>query len=129
MSKRRRITDATLKGLKPAPKGKRVEVFDSIVPSFGIRSTDRGVHSYVCYARFGGSPSPSRRTIAPVGRIPLAEARAQAKAWAEAAALGIDPAEEERKARAAEAGRITFGAAMEDYLKRHVAKQRKAKDV
>ena len=71
---------------------------------------------------------PSRRTIAQVGRIGLVEARSKAKKWAEAAAKGIDPAEEESKAREAEAGRVTFGAAMEDYLKRHVSKTRKAKD-
>ena len=127
MSKRKRITDATLKGLKPAPEGKRVEIFDTLVPHFGIRSTDRGVHSYICFTRFNGVPT--RRTIARVGSVTLGEARAQAEAWAKAAALGIDPAEEARKAKAEQEGRVTFGTAMEKYLKRHVAKQRKAKDV
>ena len=125
---RKRITDVTLKALKPARKGKRVEIFDSIIPSFGIRSTDNGIHSYFVKARFGGSPNQSRRTIARVGQVTLAEARATAKAWAEAAALKRDPAEEARKARAEHEGRVTFGATMEIYLKRHVAKHRTAKD-
>lgn len=127
MSARKRITDATLRGLKPAPKGKRAEIFDTIVPHFGIRSTHRGVHSYICFTRFNGVPT--RRTIARVGSVSLAEARGTAKAWAQAATLGIDPAEEARKAQLAEEGRVTFGAAMEKYISRHIAKTRKAKDV
>jgi integrase len=125
---RRQITNATLKSLRPAPIGTRVEVFDSIVPQFGIRSTDRGVHSYIVKARFGGSKNQARRAIARVGQIPLAEARAKAKEWTEAAALKRDPAEEARKAKAALDARKIFGELAEVFIARHIRKQRRAAD-
>ena len=125
---RKQITAVVLKGLKPAPSGQRLEIFDSIVPAFGIRSTDQGVHSYFVKARFGGSPNQSRRTIARVGQISLAEARAKAKEWAEAAALKRDPAEEARKVKAAEAERLIFGAELERYIDKHISRQKRAKD-
>jgi hypothetical protein len=73
--RRVRIIEGTLKGLKPAPKGRRVEVYDAIVPDFGIRSTDNGAHSFIFYApRLNGEPR-KRWTIGRVGEISLAEAR------------------------------------------------------
>jgi integrase len=128
MSARRRITEGTLRGLKPAPKGKRTYIYDAVVPQFGVMSTDKGSHSFIVYARFGTSKSPSHRTIAPVGRITLAEARAKGEEWAKAAAQGIDPAEEARKAKAAAEGRKTFGDLAEVFIARHIRKQRRAAD-
>jgi hypothetical protein len=41
---------------------------------------------------------------------------------------GIDPAEEARKARLEEEGRITFPQAVEEYISKHIKKHRRAKD-
>ena len=37
MTDRRMITDRFLRSLRPAPRGQRIEVFDTRVPGFGIR--------------------------------------------------------------------------------------------
>jgi hypothetical protein len=50
------VTEAKLRMLKPATRGKRMEILDSVVPQVGIKSTDRGVHSFVCYTRSNGVP-------------------------------------------------------------------------
>jgi hypothetical protein len=34
------ITDRFLRSLRPAPRGERIEVFDTRVPGFGIRVSD-----------------------------------------------------------------------------------------
>jgi hypothetical protein len=86
LTRHRLITEGTLRALRPAPRGKRLEIFDTIVPCFGIRSTENHVHSYIVYTRFERNGPRVRRTIARVGDIPLSEARATAMQWAEAAA-------------------------------------------
>ena len=127
-ARKTRITEGTLQKLsKPDPKGQGgVEIADTILPGFRIRPNKTG-YSYVFYARFGGVPS--RRTIAPVGHIGLAEARAKAREWLALANEGRDPKAEERAAREALNAQKTFGELMEVFITRHVRKQRKAKDV
>ena len=58
----------------------------------------------------------------------MKEARAKAGEWAKAAAEGRDPKAEERAAKEAEAGRITFPQAVEEYIAKQVKKHRRAKD-
>jgi integrase len=128
-SRKTRITEATLKGLKPAPSGKRDYVWDTILPGFGIMTMDTGASSYIVYTRFGGSRAPSRRKIGTVGRMGLADARAAAREQLEAAHAGRDPKAEEKAAEIAKRGRETFGQAVEIYIARRVSKTRKAADV
>ena len=40
MTDRRMFTDRYLASLRPAPRGQRIEVFDTRVPGFGIRISD-----------------------------------------------------------------------------------------
>src|SRR6187397_3040988 len=127
-SRRVRITEATLKGLKPDPAGKRVDTWDTILPGFGVM-TNAGSSSFIVYARFGGSRVPSRRVIGRVGRLSLAEARAKAREQLELAHAGRDPKAEERAAILAKEGRKSFAELMEVFLQRHVSRQRKAVDV
>jgi integrase len=127
MSKRIRITDATLKGLRPSPAGKLSYVWDSAAAGFGIRSTDKGAHSYVVYGRWN-SRKPTRLKIAEVGEIGLAEARAKARDWLELARQGRHPLIEEREAQLAKEGRPSFGAVMEKYISRHISKTRQARE-
>jgi hypothetical protein len=72
-AKRKRITDATLRALKPAPKGKRAEIFDAVVTDFGVRSTDKGIHSFIYYALRAVAMSARSRRIAAFVRPYLAE--------------------------------------------------------
>lgn len=142
---RRRLTDAFLRSLKPAQAGKRDDWMDEVAPGLGVRVTDKGKASYVLIARFPGSGNPTRRVIGEFGTVPmrpsdkpvmeLAQARDKAREWRWLLAQEIDPRqqEEERRARELEerdrARRDNFGAAVEDYLKRHVRGQRKAVQV
>lgn len=114
-----RLTDKGIATLPAAPPGKRLEVWDDVVQGFGVRVTHRGHKSYVAYTRFRGVPS--RRTIGEVGKIGLAEARAKARLILEAALKGEDPGADAKEARAR-----TFGTAMEQYIAKHVRKQRRA---
>lgn len=127
MSERKRLTDRSVKALKPAPKGKRVEVWDDLVRGFGVRVTDKGVKTFVTYARFRGKPT--RRTVGRVDRISLSDARQTAKDWLEKAG-SEDPLEIKRAERRAarEADEASFGAAMEVFIRRHVSRTRGAKD-
>ena len=47
------ITDRTLRNLKPAPRGKRLVVWDTALPSFGVRMTDKGKASFFVMRRRG----------------------------------------------------------------------------
>src|SRR5271163_1937800 len=79
------LTDKLLLKLakRSAEKGKRYDVMDSIVPPFGIRVTDKGHLSYILAARFPGSPHYTRKEIAAVGALTLANARDKARDWIE----------------------------------------------
>src|SRR5262245_32769556 len=92
------LTDRFIRSRKAARIGTRDDYFDAVVPGLALRVTDRGAKSYCLVARFPGSSNPTRRTIAPVGTVSLADARVRARKWLELIATGIDPgAEEERK--------------------------------
>ena len=126
-AKKTRITEATLRALKPNPKGQQgQEIADTVIPGLRLRPDKTG-YSYVFYARFGGVPL--KPVIGRVGGIGLAEARAKARTWAEQLAAGRNPLAEERAAQLAKEGRKTFGELLEVFLTRHVSKQRKARDV
>ncbi len=57
------LTDRKVQSLKAAPKGKRYQVMDTLVPGFGVRVTDKAVKTYIFQARFPGSVNPARREI------------------------------------------------------------------
>jgi hypothetical protein len=78
---RRNLTVKSIEGLQPALSGRRYDVADGIVPSFGVRVSDKGKKSYTVTARFPGSANLTRRTIAAVNAIDLAVARETARAW------------------------------------------------
>lgn len=136
---RKKITDAALKNLKKAPPGKRYEIMDLVTPGFGVRVNDKGQGTFILKTRYPhtpinpttGYPNPTRRTLGEYGPMTLEEARAKAEEWLRLIRQGIDPREEEEAERE-EADRkrdTTFGTVIEDYLKRHVAGKRKARDV
>jgi integrase len=123
-----KITDATIRALKPDPLGQAgQEIADMVVPGFRIRPNKSG-HSYVWAGRVRGKPKPIRVTIGTVGQIGLAEARGRAREALALASEGRDPNAEAKAAKLAKEGRVTFGTVAEDYLKRHISKTRRAKD-
>jgi hypothetical protein len=70
------LSDMDCKNVGPAPKGKRIEIRDTIAPGLALRITDSGAKSWVLIYFFGGRKR--RLTIGPYGirpKIPLSEAR------------------------------------------------------
>lgn len=107
---RQTLSDRTLKALKPASAGKRYELFDAIVPSMGVRVTDkvadkqsgRGKTTFFLLARFPGSSNPTRRALGEYPALELAAARDKAREWLAMLEKGIDPKqqiEDEKQAR------------------------------
>lgn len=126
---RKNLTDAAVKAIKP--QAARYDIWDTSrgsPPGFGIRvgpANTRGQFSasYVLAARYPRDPSKAtRRAVARVGAISLADARQKANEWVNLIARGIDPADEEDKARRAEQARrdTTFGAVALEYLRSKV---------
>ena len=116
------LTDRAIAALKPPPKGRRTLVWDAIVPGFAVRVTDKRQRSFVLVTRYPGSPNPTARAIGSVGAISLEDARAKAREWLRLISAGVDPAQEQAKAEAAQ--RDTLRAVCEEYLGRDGAKLR-----
>jgi hypothetical protein len=125
------LTERYIKALKPAKSGTRPIVWDALVPSFGIRSTDKGSHSYGIWSRFGGAKHPTWRAIADVRSISLADARQKARTWLELNGRGIDPRHEEERQRRAEITKQanTFEGVAEVFIAEKLSTERKGKEV
>jgi integrase len=123
---RQTLTDRKVQSLKAAPKGKRSQTMDGLVPGFGVRVTDTGAKTYIFQARFPGSANQARREIAKVDAITLEAAREKARGWAALIKQSLDPAQVAEKAREAQAQlrANTFVGIMNDYFERKLAKQR-----
>jgi integrase len=131
------LTDARIKALKPDPAGKRrPELRDSQVPGLVLRLAAKR-KTFVLDARFPGAKHPTRRAIGEYGVMNIDQARALARDWHVLIARGTDPAAEARRRedearRANEQRRLQqgglFANAAEDYLKRRVAGQRRARE-
>ncbi|MGO9050276.1 MAG: hypothetical protein ACLP19_17480 [Xanthobacteraceae bacterium] len=48
---RKKLTDRTLKSLKPAPEGKQYDIWDANAPGMGVRVSDTGRKTFVLMAR------------------------------------------------------------------------------
>jgi Arm DNA-binding domain/Phage integrase family len=137
------LTDRFLRALKPAPRGQRVEIWDSRLSGFGIRVSDTkdahpsrrgkaGKIFFILYARFSPGAAPTRRTIGIYGpgAMSLEQARAIAGEWRSQVARGIDPAVIEAERRAAEAReralrvRHSFTVVAEAFIADKLAKER-----
>jgi integrase len=123
MTAPRTLTEPYIRSLPPAPAGQRYAVSDALVPGLRVRVTDTGSKSFILWKRYGGAAHPAARSLGSVGELTLAQAREKARSWIAAIKRGEDPC----SARDAAVG--TFGAVAEDYLRRHVAGQRRASEV
>jgi integrase len=121
MQAKKPLTDRAIAAIKPAPPGKRLLVWDALVPGLGVRVTDKGQRSFVLVTRYPGSKNPAPRTIGKVGAIGLADARSVGQEWLRQIGQGIDPSQ---AAQAKAEG--TFQAICTDYLARDGSKLRSA---
>jgi integrase len=135
MGKKRDFTDRFLKSLKPAPKGKRVLIFDAQIAGFGIRVSDRSnpesVGAFVLVTRFPGNSNPVPRWIGDYPGTSLSAAREVARQWRGLIAQGIDPKVREAELRR-EADRRraeTFSAVFQEFADDHLSTLRTGKFV
>ena len=141
---KRYLTDRTLRSLPPAPKGTRIEIWDTIIPGFGVRVGDAmdtarlgkaAKVTFILYARFSPGSASERRTIGVYGAMSLERAREVAGEWRSMVDKGIDPAvvEAERIARerreALQRERHSFTAVAEAFIADKVARERRGKPV
>jgi hypothetical protein len=114
---RKRLTDRALKALRPAAPGTRFQIMETDALGLGIRVTDKGQRTFVLVARFPGSVNPTRRALGEYGVISLEQARRKAREWQDLIRRGIDPREEEQRAKQAENERRenSFARVAEDF--------------
>ncbi len=110
-AQRKLLTDKFIQGLKPAPAGERLTVWDTSVQGFGIRYSDKAAKDgkaanivFIAMRRRKGATTPTRVTI---GRyhptnLSLKAARARAGEIVEALEEGRDLRKEAQQARKAE---------------------------
>jgi integrase len=96
----------TVASLKVTGDRARQDYWDSIVPQFGVRTTSKGARTYILGGRFPGSPHYTRRELAEVGAMSLADARQKAREWIQLLGQGKDPALEEARIARAEAAKL-----------------------
>jgi len=118
MAKRKRLTDRTLKALKPIA-GKLYDVMDSDVRGLGVRVSETGRLTFVLVARFPGSKNPTRRALGEYGALTLEKARAKARDWLELLRKGVDPREDEDRKRIEQQRRRanSFRVVCEEYIR------------
>src|SRR3569833_1159865 len=92
-----RLTAKTLQ--REAPESGRVELWDDLVPGFGLRSMAGGARTFFVMRRLNGqlvrrtvakAPPPNATTIGP-DELNLTDARAKARRMLEDLGRGIDP--------------------------------------
>jgi integrase len=127
------LTDKSLRALKPAPAGKRVTVWDALMPGLAVRVTDKGKRSFYAVKRRAGWVQPTWALLGAYPVTTLAEARAKAREVLGALAAGDDPAtlaaaKREAQAEAERRRReSTFRAVAEEFIRRHVVGLRAAR--
>jgi integrase len=122
---RKTLTVKAIDSLPAAEGGKRYDVLDAVVPGFGVRVMPTGRKSYFLLARFPGQRNPTRRTIAPVGRVELSQARETARKWLSEMVAGVDPAKRaaDQALAIAHAASTSFEAVSKEFLNKHVLRQ------
>ena len=88
-----KLTDLAVANVK-APASGRIEIWDAMLPGFGLRISDKGSKSWVVmYHVRGRAPGKRRLTLGRYPIISLAKARERARRIFEAASEGVDSAE------------------------------------
>jgi integrase len=128
---KRALNDRIVKALKPAPKGQRYDVSDSVLPGLAVRVTEAGTKTFVLVARFPGSPNPTRRALGEYGTLTLENARQKGRDWLALIRQGKDPKAEEARQRLSELRQRanTFALVAEDFIKEKLATERKGAEV
>ncbi|MGH7074020.1 MAG: tyrosine-type recombinase/integrase [Stellaceae bacterium] len=91
------LTDRGIRALKPAPTGKRVVLWDAVMPGLAVRVTDRGTRSFVVVRRRPGARNPDWLVLGNYhpSELPLQQARKKAAEVLRGLAEGKKPVEAE----------------------------------
>lgn len=108
------LTDVRAKKAKPAPAGKRYDLWDALVPGLSLRVTDRGAKAWTVVGRLHGKPL--RATLGAYPDLGVQAARGRARTALEALADDRDP----RRTRRAEL--VLMTKALDDYEEMRAAK-------
>jgi integrase len=124
---RRKLTDLAVGKLKPR-EGRRLTIWDSTLPGFGVRVSPKGRKTWIAMYRVN-----RRQVLETIGNtkwLPkVADARKRARASMDKAQQGVNPVEERRAqaATAGEAGKSTFEAIFRLYVRRQLQPKTKAR--
>jgi integrase len=127
------LTDKSLKALKPDPAGKRLTVWDALMPGLCVLVTAQGRRGFFVVHRMPGAYSPTWAKLGDYPVMTLAEAREKARQALATIAAGKLPKEEERARRQAEREEArqqqakTFAAVAELFIAKHVPTLRTAR--
>ncbi len=123
------LTDAAILKAKPAPEGKRYDIWDARLPNFGVRVTDRGRKSFVVMKRLNGVLL--RRKIGDYPSLTLASARQLAQAALEEISLGVDPKVRQREKEQEEQRKRdgNFRAVVDAFALQHLSKLRSGGEI
>ena len=119
-----KLTARTVETFKPPATG-RVELWDSSLPGFGIRITDKGSRSWVLMYRMTGGGPKRRMTLGTYPMLSLAEARQGAGEALQMVERGVDPVAEKAaaKLRDSTAAQVrppdTVASVAAEYVERH----------
>ena len=131
------LTEPGIAKMARAPKGKRIERFDSGADGLALRITDRGTKTWnICYhfPDDQGRPKHHRYTIGPWPAIRLTQAREEARKVKAQAKAGIDPkvaradAQSTARAKGQIEARRTFQAIAETYIKRECSRLKRGRE-
>jgi integrase len=119
----KKLTDTIVTKTEPPSKpGDRIEIWDALLPGFGLRITDKGARSYFVMYRADTPDGRKQRRlkIGDAAVVDLAEARERAREALREVARGADPAEQRRPRKSGAPDSVRAVAA--DYLARYVEK-------
>jgi integrase len=135
---KRRLTDRTIKSLKPATENAApADIMDTITPGFGVRVMGKPQHpvrTFILRTRFPGNNNPVRVRLGSydeTDKLSLEGAREKARDWLALIRKGRDPRIEEARQRQAELRKqaTLFGAVAEDFIRDKLPSERRGADV
>jgi integrase len=123
------LTDPAIKKAKPAPKGKRYDIWDASTPNFGVRVTSTGQKTFVVMKRLNGRLI--RRKLGDYPALNLAKARKLAQAALEDIGDGVDPKVRQREREVEEMRKRAglFRIVVQDFTRLHLVKLRSGDEI
>jgi integrase len=114
--------DARVVANAKAPKSGRLELWDTLLPAFGLRVTDKDARTFCVMYRAPEDGRQRRLKIGDARVMSLGEAREAARDALRKVAYGVDPAEERRPSAVKVSSVGNVRAVASAYLERYVRK-------